>query len=104
MAGDFDDVLAREGARRAHDREQDFVHVLPVAHDMAVVNGVRRGARVCGRLAGRRETAVRDRQRLRAGNADDGQPAFAERRGNGGYGVVQHREEVRGKASQVASG
>ena len=41
VAGDFDHVLAGEGARRAHDRQQDLVHALPVAHDVAEMDGVR---------------------------------------------------------------
>ena len=47
VAGDLDDVLARKGARGAHDREQDFINVLPVAHDVAEMDGV---CRRCGGL------------------------------------------------------
>ena len=41
----------------------------------------------------RGEAAVGDRQGLRAGDADDGQPAFAEGGGNRSYGVVLHGRE-----------
>ena len=105
VAGDFDHILARERARRAHDGQQGFIHVLSVAHDVAEVNRVRgRGGRLGRGLAGGREAAVGDRQRLRAGNADHGQPAFAERGGDRSYGVVLHGEEVKGSGSRVARG
>ena len=95
VAGDLDDILAGEGAGRAHDGEQGLVHVLAVAHDVAEVDRMRRrGGRFDGRCAGGRKGAVRDGERLRAREADDGQPAFAERRGNRSDGVVQHRKEV----------
>ena len=42
----------------------------------------------------RQKTFVGDGKRLRAGKADDGQSAFAERRGDGGNGVVEHGEEL----------
>ncbi len=41
VTGDFDDVLARQGARGAHHGDHDFIHGAVVAHDFAVVNGVR---------------------------------------------------------------
>ena len=55
------------------------------------MNGVgRRGGGLGGRFAAGAKQRVRDGQRFRAGKADDGQPALAERGRNRSYGVVQH--------------
>ena len=91
VTGNLHRVLARERARRAQHGEQHFVNHLSAAHDFAVLDRVRRrDGRFQGIFAGGQKTFVGDRQRLRAGNADDGQPAFTERRGDGGDGVVEH--------------
>jgi hypothetical protein len=71
--------------------------VLPVAHDMAEVNRMRRcGGGLGRRLAGGLKAVVSDRQCLWSGNADHGQPAFAEGRGDRSYGVVLHGGKLRG--------
>ena len=96
VAGDLDHIFAREGARRAHDGEQGLIHGLPVAHDMAEVGRVRRrGGWLDGRFAGRSKRPVGHGQCFRARDADDGQPALAERRGNRSYGIVQHPQDVK---------
>jgi hypothetical protein len=46
-----------------------------------------------------RKTFVRNRKRLRAGNPDDGQSAFAERRGNGGNRTWVSSSESVGQGS-----
>ena len=91
VAGDLDHVFARERARRAHHREQHFVHRPSGPLDLAVMNRVRlRSRRPQGVFAGRHETLVRHRQRLRAGQSDDRQTAFAQWRRNRSDGVVKH--------------
>ena len=98
VAGDFHHVLAREGARRAHDREQHFVHIPPAAHHVAIENRMASAPRRAWAPAAGRKTPVGHRERFRAGNPNHRQPAFAQRRRNRSYGVVQqHRSEVKAK-------
>ena len=91
VTGDFDHVFASERARGAHDGEQDFIHGSSLPHDPAVMNRV---SRRCGwlrrGLTDRQKAPVRDRQRLGSGKTDHRQTAFAQRRCNRGYGVVEH--------------
>ncbi len=53
-------------------------------------NGARGDACPPDAPSSRRETLVGDGEGLRAGEADDGEAAFAERRCDGGDGVVEH--------------
>ena len=91
MTGDFHHVFAGVGARSAHHGAEDFVHRLAGADDFAVMNRVTgRRAGFGGILSNGNKCLVRHRERLRAGNTDDRQPALAERRGDRGNGVVEH--------------
>ncbi len=95
MAGNLDGVLARERARRAQDGEQHFVNHFFTSDNFAELNGVRRrGGWFQRTFADRLKTFAGDGERLRAGKPDDGQPAFAERRGDGGNGVVEHTRRL----------
>src|ERR1039457_221525 len=95
VAGDFNNVLARERARGAHDGGQNFINDFAVANNMAKVDRMRRrGGWLQGTFSNGRETLVRNREGLRDGNADDGQPAFAKWRGNRSDGVVEHWKKL----------
>jgi len=90
VTGDFHRVLARERARRAQDGEQHFIHVLAVPDDFAEMNRVRRRSGRFQRIfSNRQKTFVHDGERLRPGDADNGETAFAERSGNSGNGVIK---------------
>ena len=92
MTTDFHHVLPREGARGAQHAEQHFVHLLAAADDFPEMNRVGRGGgRGKGRLAGGAETGLGNGQGARPGKADDGQPAFPQRRGNRGNSIVKHK-------------
>ena len=92
VTGDFDNVLARERARRAHDREQNLIHDSSLPHNFTVMDRVRRRlGRLQRALAERHETLVRHGQRLRAGKTNHRQAAFTQGRRNRGNGVVEHR-------------
>ena len=91
MTGDFDDVLARERARRAHDGDQHLVHGVAASDDVAKMNGVRFGrGGFRGSAAGGDEAMVGDAQRPRAGEPDHGKAAFSQRGGDRSDGVVNH--------------
>ncbi len=93
MAGNLHRVLACKCSRRAQDGKQHFINHFCAADDSAELNRVRRrSGRLQRVLAGGQKTFVGDGERLRAGNADDGQSAFTERRGDGGDGVVKHNQ------------
>ena len=91
VAGDLDHILAREGARGAHDGEQGLIHVCPSRTTwpkwmvcVAAADGL------AGSFAGGAKERSATASACGAREADDGQPAFAERRGNRSDGVVQH--------------
>ena len=65
MTGDFHNILARERARRAHHRDQNFIDGFSVADDVAELDGVRRGGRGSGgSFARRAKKCVGNRQAL----------------------------------------
>ena len=93
MTGNLHRVLARERARGEQDGKQHFINHFSSADNFAELNRVRRrGGRFERIFAGGQKTFVGDGERLRAGNADDGQSAFTERRCNGGDGVIKHNQ------------
>jgi hypothetical protein len=95
VAGNFHHVLARERPRRAHHRQQNFIDVLTMANDLAIMNCVGwRDGWFERRLADGNKTLVSHGERLRAGKANDGQSAFTEWRCDGSDGVVKHGEKL----------
>ncbi len=95
VAGDFHHVLAGEGARGAHHGKQHFIHHPPLSNYFAVMQRV--GWRDRGREGGFAhgpETGVGDDERARPGKTDDGNPALAQRRGDGGDGVMEVKVQI----------
>ena len=78
MAVDFHDVFLGKSLRRQHDGGHDLVDHLPGrrVHDVAVVD------RVAGNLFQvlALKQAVDNSDRIFPGDADDGDPAFSQRR------------------------
>ena len=95
MTGDFDHILARKTAGRAHHGQQNFVQDAALPDYFAEMNGVRgRGGRGRRSFAGGPETGVGNGERLRAGKADNGNSALAHGGGDGGDGVVEVKVQI----------
>ena len=98
---DFHDILPSEGARGAHDGEEDFIHGLGLSDDASVVDGVGWGLGGFERgFADGLEDGVRNEQRARAGETEDGQAALTQGRGDGGDGVIEHEISGRGRRNR----
>ena len=93
MAGDFDDILPRVGVRGTHHGGEHFIQSPPLAHDVAMAQGM--GGRLVqgrGSPAGGLEASRGDGNRIATGEADDGEASFTQRRGDGCDGVAgRHR-------------
>ena len=101
MTGNLNYVLPGKSARRPHDRQEDLIDDVPVAHDVAELDGVSRsGRRLQGSLAGGVEASVGDLRGLSSRETYDRQAALAQRRGNCCYGVVEVQWSVAARAAE----